>query len=109
MIFVCGPKDKVPTNANVINVTSHSKDFGVGLSPFHLGPVDLYNGYVSLNVENAWQYCKVYKIHTKDKEPTEEYFQWAIRGWKNARAIRYPMGKGSIPEYSYWDGKNLII
>lgn len=108
MIFICGPNDKTPTNANIINVTSHSKDFGVGLSPFHLGPVDLYDGYVSKNVENAWQYAKVYERHLNaENEPTDEYFKWAKQGWDNSQAVRYPMGKGAIPEYSYWAGRKL--
>ena len=107
MIFVCGPNDKTPANANVINVTSHSKDFGVGLSPFHLGPVDLYGDYVAKNVENAWQYAKVYERHVKNGEPTPEYFEWAKQGWENSYAVRYQMGKGAIPEYSYWNGEKL--
>ncbi len=107
MIFICGPHDKNPINANVINVTSHSKDFGIGLSPFYLGPVDLYNDYISKNVENAWQYAKVYERHINNGEPTKEYFEWAKQGWNNSSAVRYPMGKGAIPEYSYWDGQKL--
>jgi hypothetical protein len=107
VIFVCGPTTKTPSNAVIINTTSHSKDFGVGLSPFHLGPVELYDGYVAKNVENAWQYAKVYERHIKDGEPTTEYFEWAKRGWSNSYAVRYPMGKGAVPEYSYWNGKKL--
>ncbi len=107
MIFICGPNTKIPTNAEVINVTSRSKDFGAGLSPFYLGPVNLYGGHVSKNVENAWQYAKVYERHVKDGEPTPEYFEWAKAGWNNSYAARYPMGKGAVPEYSYWDGQKL--
>ncbi len=107
MIFVCGPQTRVPFGATVINVTSRSDDFGIGLSPFHLGPCDLYGGHVSENVENGWQYSKVYKKHTKDGEPTEEYWQWAKDGWNRKYADRYPMGKGAIPEYSLWDGQKL--
>jgi len=107
MIFVCGPQTRIPTGVEIINVTSHSKDFGVSLSPFHLGPVKLYDGYVSINVENAWQYAKVYGRHVKDGEPVPEYFEWAKQGWDNPRAVRYPMGKGAVPQYSYWAGKKL--
>jgi hypothetical protein len=107
MIFICGPHNKAPNGAEVVNVTSHSHDFGVGLSPFHLGPVELYGGFVAKNVENAWQYAKVYNCHLKDGEPTEEYWAWAKRGWDNSYAVRYPMGRGAIPEYSLWDGRKL--
>jgi len=101
MIFICGPRDKSPYGAEVVNVTSHSKDFGAGLSPFHLGPVELYDGYVAKNVENAWQYAKGYSNHVENGNPTEEYFRWAKAGWENPRAVRYPMGRGAIPEYSH--------
>ena len=101
MIFVCGPNDKAPYGAEVVNVTSRSNDFGVGLSPFHLGPVELYDGHIAKNVENAWQYAKVYAQHVTEGEPDESYLEWATAGWKNSRAVRYPMGKGAVPLYSY--------
>lgn len=71
------------------------------------GPVALYDGYVAQNVENGWQYTKVYEYYTNDGEPNEDYFKWAQNGWKSGRANRYPMGKGVIPIYSYWEGKKL--
>jgi len=82
-----------------------------GLSPFYLGPVDLYPGAgipQARNVENAWQYAKVYADHLDDQgNPSDGYFEWARDGWRNGRAVRYPMGKGAIPEYSWWDGEKL--
>ncbi len=108
MIYVTGPHYPVPETAITINTTSHSKNWSSGLSPFFCGPVDLYNGYVSKNVENAWQYSKVYEYYAEDdKEPGERYFKWAKDGWDSVRAVRYPMGKGAKPMYSYWDGKKL--
>ena len=90
----------------VINTTSRSKDWSQGLSPFFLGPVPLYDGFVASNVENAWQYSKVYSEHLDvDGDPSEKYWKWAKEGWAKDKAVRYPMGKGAIPEYSYWDGK----
>lgn len=104
-LYICGPKD-TPENVTVINTTSRSDTWSRGLSPFYLGPVDLYGSYISKNVENAWQYSKVYKRHVGlDGNPKPEYFEWAKEGWLNHRAVRYPMGKGIKPEYSYWDGK----
>lgn len=50
---------------------------------------------------------KLYAVHAKDGEPTEEYFKWARKGWEDSYAHRYPMGKGAKPLYSLWDGKKL--
>lgn len=108
-IRVIGARD--PREKNAINTTSSCKGMGRQFSPFILGPVNLYAGAVvprALNVENAWQFSKVYKCHTDDNgDPTDEYFEWAKKGWNDTRAHRYPMGKGAIPEYSWWDGKKL--
>jgi hypothetical protein len=84
---------------------------GRQFSPFLLGPVGLYEGAVvshAKNVENAWQYSKVYNSFLNSNgEPNERYFEWAKSGWLNPRAVRYPMGKGAKPEYSYWNGEKL--
>jgi len=90
MIHICGPIDKPPTGAFVINTTSRSKDWGRDFSPFLLGPVDLYADYVSENVENAYQFSKVYQEHTdSNNNPTEEYFQWAEAGWQESSSLSY--------------------
>lgn len=108
MIHICGPKDAAPPGALVLNTTSRSRDWGRAFSPFMLGPVDLYGGYIAQNVENAWQFSKVYSEHVDvNGNPSEEYFQWAEAGWKDSQAHRYPMGKGRKPKYSYWDGEAL--
>jgi hypothetical protein len=109
MIYVIGPNHpEPPQGATVINTTSRSTDWSRGLSPFYAGPVDLYDGYRSLNVENAWQYSKVYEYYTDDQgNPDERYFNWAQDGWRSIRAQRYPMGKGVKPLYSYWAGEHL--
>lgn len=90
-----------------INTCSSGQGWERELSPFLLGPCELYGGYTAKNVENAWQFSKVYHEHHKDGKPTEEYWKWAITGWNDLRAYRYPMGKGAIPLYSYWDGEHL--
>ncbi len=106
MINLCGPKDKRRPEA--INTTSTSKTWSRGLSPFLIGPVPTCAGLSSKNMENAWQYAKVYPGHVGvDGNPTPEYFQWAKAGWADPRARRYPMGKGAVPSYSYWNGKKL--
>ena len=102
--FAC-PKDI--DESCIVNSTSRSKNWSQGLSPFYLGPVELYDGHISQNFENLWQYSKVYEYYADDGEPGERYFKWAQDGWNAKRAERYPMGRGVKPLYSYWAGKKL--
>lgn len=95
-------------NGIYVNTTSGAdEDWQRDLSPFYLGPCELYWEMTSERMENAWQYAKVYPEHDNNGEPKEEYFDWANAGWMNPRAVRYPMGKGKKPLYSWWDGKRL--
>lgn len=117
--IVVGPRDRKSdySGYTVINTTSKSKNcLWTQLSPFHLGPVTLWGGYRSLNMENAWQYSKVYKKHITHTERGDEslwglkfrrasWLRWAKEGWNNPRAVRYPMGRGAKPEFSYWNGE----
>jgi len=98
---------KPPQDVLVINTTSRSSNWSFGLSPFFCGPVDLYNGYVSKNIENAWQFSKCFEYYLDDGIPGERYFKWAQTGWNDHKAHRYPMGKGVIPLFSWWDGEKL--
>lgn len=108
MIRVVNYQFKLPEYCVAVNTTSRSDNWSKGLSPFYLGPCDLYNGYKSLNVENAWQYSKVYYNHVdSNDDPNEDYFKWAQAGWASPKADRYPMGKGAKPLYSYWNGEKL--
>lgn len=78
------------------------------LSPFCLGPCKLYHNYTSKNMENAWQFAKVYPEHYSGfGRPTAAYWSWARRGWEDTKAHRYPMGKGRKPVGSWWDGELL--
>ena len=108
-LIVLGMRDKVPDGFELINTTSRDKTgYGQQLSPFYLRNIPMYGGIVSSNMENAWQYSKVYAEHVgEDGEPTDEYFEWAKKGWASWKADRYPMGKGRKPEFSYWDGHRL--
>jgi hypothetical protein len=108
MIYVVSPAFKAPEGVSVINTTSRSDNWSRLLSPFFLGPVDLYSGYKSINVENAWQFSKVYEYYLENNGSIgERYFKWAQDGWNDIKAHRYPMGKGIKPLYSYWNGKTL--
>lgn len=96
----------------VINTCANGNSEWSDLSPFLLGPSELYehNGTLlrSKNMENAWQYAKVYKNHTnKNGDPTPDYWNWALTGFAKKKADRYPMGKGAAPEYSLWNGEKL--
>lgn len=105
MIHLFGPRDKPPPD--VINTTSRCREWRE-LSPFFLGPVELYDRHVSHNVENAWQFSRVYPWHTdKEGNPSEDYFTWAEQGWADHYAHRYPAGKGKKPLYSWWKGQKL--
>jgi hypothetical protein len=108
-IIVIGPRDKLPSkDVGYINTTSRSPTWSQGLSPFFLGPVSCYSGLVAQNVENAWQYSKVYPSHVDaDGNPSQAWEQWRNEGFARFRADRYPMGKGAVPLYSWWDGKKL--
>lgn len=80
------------------------------LSPFVLGPIKTDSSLwpAAYNFENLWQFSKVYKQHVDtDGLPTQDWIAWRNKGWANPRAVRYPMGKGAIPEYSYWQGEKL--
>lgn len=106
-VYVYGPRDKSPPGT--INTTSRSDTWSRGLSPFFCGPVDLYHHrgelLVAQNVENAWQNLKVYPQHDTNGQPNHFYWSWARKGWASKAAIRYPMGKGAIPLYSWWAGQ----
>ena len=109
-VVVIGPKDRpnIERGALLINTTSRSDDWGKAFSPFLLGPCDLYWGMKATNVENGWQFSKVYMGYANgDAGPSEEYFKWALLGWSDKKAHRYPMGKRAKPLYSFWDNQIL--
>eukprot|EP00696_Hemimastix_kukwesjijk_P011838 gnl/Hemi2/24845_TR8355_c0_g1_i1.p1 gnl/Hemi2/24845_TR8355_c0_g1~~gnl/Hemi2/24845_TR8355_c0_g1_i1.p1 ORF type:complete len:193 (+),score=32.92 gnl/Hemi2/24845_TR8355_c0_g1_i1:80-658(+) len=104
------PKPLFLTSGSLVNTTSGAKDEWMrGLSPFFVGPITLYGGHVARNLENAWQYCKVYPQHV-DADSLEilpAYWTWAKHGWAQKTAVRFPMGRGAKPLFSLWDGSRL--
>lgn len=109
-IYTLGKNEKCPDGAVSIDVTSRSDSWGRGLSPFILGPCECsLDNCRSWNVENAWQYSKVYSIHDDNGEPNAEWYRWAIAGFSDEKAHRYPMklifGKSEKPLYSWYRGK----
>lgn len=107
-IIVLSKRDVCPEGYELIDVTSRNKDAVIKtLSPFFAGPVKCYDGLVSKNVENAWQYSKVYQKHADESgNPTGSYFDWRNYGFAKSFADRYPMGKGVVPLYSFWKTEN---
>ena len=104
-LIVVGPKDTIPDGFSVINTTSQDKiGLGKNLIPFYLGPVQLYEGNQAKNLENAWQFSKVYSNHFDKLNNTikDDYFTWSKKGWNDYFAHRYPMGKGVKPLFSFW-------
>lgn len=109
MLFVESYKNinSVPSNSIMINTTSKSDNWTRGLSPFFIYAGHLYDNFYAQNIENAWQGAKVYKKFDENGKPSLEYFEWANKLWKSKYAERYPMGKGSVPMYSWWAGEKL--
>jgi hypothetical protein len=109
-IRVTGPKDRLDYSGTLlVNTTSHNPgDVFSGLSPFRLGPVELYAGRTARVMENAWQFAKVYPEYLDGQgNPAEAYWKWAEQGWQRPDAVRYPKGKGAKPAYLFWDGSHL--
>ena len=91
----------LPTEATVIDTTSNVGQFRE-LSPFILPAPP------AQNLENLWQFSKVYSSQVNGAgDPSTDWFEWRQQGWQDTKAHRYPMGKGSIPLYSYWWGERL--
>lgn len=107
MLHVTHKWAKVPAGALTLDTTSRSGLWSE-LSPFLLPGGELYAGHKSVNMENAWQFAKLYAKHADDRgEPTAAYWEWARAGWADAKAHRYPMGKGARPLHSWWDEEKL--
>jgi hypothetical protein len=100
--------DPMP-GAKIVNTTSRaSSRWERSLSPFFLGPCDLYDDFHAVLVENAWQFSKLYPVHAdKNGEPTKYHWDWAKRGYASVRAHRYPMGRRARPLCSLWEGERL--
>lgn len=100
MIRVLPINSMTENGVSVLNVTSRSKLWTRAFSPFLLGPVRV-GDMEARNVENAWQFSKVYPEHDFMGQPTSAWYEWRRRGFDDVRAHRYPMGKGKKPLYSW--------
>lgn len=110
-----GPRDKRGgvdlDDFTTVNTTSRSTTWSVGLSPFLCGPCYLYgtgsNSRFARNVENTWQFSKVYAEHDDNGVPSRKWYKWSTEGFLKQRADRYPNGRGAIPKYTWWDNEAL--
>ena len=109
-MIICLPKrSKHSLEGNVmdVDVTSHGTTYK-GLSPFFLGPYTAPDGRIAQNMENLWQYSKVYPEHIGLYENvTKKWIEWSNAGFESRKAERYPMGKGAVPKFSVWGYKRL--
>jgi ribulose bisphosphate carboxylase small subunit len=104
-VKVIGPGQR---RDGALDVTSRSTNWGKELSPFYLGPCTTPEGIVASNVENLWQFSKVYaEFVDSEKNPTALWREWSRHGMKLKRAVRYPAGKGAIPLFSFWKNQKL--
>lgn len=92
----------IPKDAIVVDTTSNSGNWS-GLSPFILSAPP------AKRFENLWQFSKVYKkyIMPIDGYPDASWYKWRDAGYADFVVVRYPMGKGTIPEYTYWNDEKL--
>lgn len=108
MLYCLSFKHEIPKDAIVIDVTSNSRTDGKWFSPFFLGPVNLYDGYVATSIENGYQFAKLYAEHADaDYNPTPAYWEWAQQGWNNPKPIKHPLGAWRTPLHHLWHGKRL--
>lgn len=103
-VITIGYRDRVPYGYKAVNCTSKSDDKYKLLSPFMTSNPYCYAGLSAKNVENAWQFSKVYPEYDDNGVPTPQWYLWRDAGFANYFAHRYPMGKGAKPLYSWWNG-----
>lgn len=90
------------SNACLVVDTTSSSGVYEGLSPFILPAPP------AKRFENLWQFSKVYSHQVgASGEPTEVWHEWRQQGLGDERAHRYPIRKGTIPLYSFWEGQHL--
>jgi hypothetical protein len=87
------------------------------LSSFSLGPCETPDKLKFLNMENMWQYSKVFKhlghIETTETDPkrvglpTDSFFDWRRMGSVRRRSNLSPGGVGETPSFHYWNGLHL--
>lgn len=112
-----------------IPVISLGKKPWKDLSPFFLGPIEKDNEIVSTNVENYWQFHKVWETVDKQNQKKSgwkwakerhvelidgeykvlpDYWKWREKGLMFEKAVRRPNGR-NIPLFSLFEGERLDL
>lgn len=107
-VITIGFKDTLPSDFIEINCTSRSTTKWRELSPFMNRPIKTPDGLIAQNLENLWQFSKVYS-HYLDEDGVikPQFYQWRAKGFADTFAHRYPMGKGIKPEFMLWGDQRL--
>jgi len=108
-----------------INVCSSAAGIWKQLSPMIIGKIDISKlidnnldkgeeiyglklPKAATNIENLWQFSKVWEGEVDDKGfPTREFFERRNGGWKDKKAHRYVKKGRNVPLFSYWNGEHL--
>ncbi len=97
-------RDICPKGYIEVNCTSRSTTKWKGLSPFVNRPISVYGDLVAQNMENLWQFSKVYNPYLDEFDNIRsEFYVWQRNGFSSKFAYRYPMGKGVKPEFLLWN------
>lgn len=103
MRIIVWPKFRAAPAGIIVDTTSNTSTKFRYLSPFMLPAPP------AQNLENLWQFSKVYYPEHVDKDynPNHQWHEWQRKGFLDRKAHRYPMGKGRKPLYSMWQGERL--
>lgn len=100
-LYVVSLWAQTPQESITIDTTSRAKSV---FSPFLsrcISPIK------ANNMENAWQYSKVYPQHDDGGKPNKDWERWHYEGLNKTWADRYPAGKGAIPLYTWYNKQQL--
>jgi len=100
-IRIYSKKQRIPKDLSIIKIDDYP-----GLDPVNIGPLNLYKGWRSNNLHNAWEYSKVYKEYTSNGQPTQAYWDWASKGWDSDKPAKVSKKKYM---YHVWDGAKYGI
>lgn len=112
-VVAIGMRDKEPKNADLVLSPVSTDSEWSSLSPFFLGPCRTPDGTLFANMENLWQFSKVYDQHLDmagdlyHGEINADWWAWHMHGARQQKARRYPMGKGAVPLFSKWGSLRL--
>lgn len=108
MIITLNFRETLPKDFIEINCTSRGTDEWKLLSPFIKRPISTIDGLTAMNLENLWQFSKVYPSHVDNNgNILDSFYLWREKGFNDSFAHRYPMGKGAIPLFTLWGTERL--